>query len=124
MRTVLHYLICIFFLSVVVFSSVAAYNSARLQEQNNIVLANADKLVAGLEVFKKNFGRYPTEVEFESREIMKEYFSEYPLPEFLGSVCTHNYMYSNPRASMYQLDLCLPGDLPPRVAGQIFKYTK
>lgn len=114
-----HIVITIFFILCLMLVGFRAYSNQRLASQTEIVIENTRRLLVGLESYKENYGRYPSEIEFADQNTMLDFFSEFPPKEYLGGVCSQNYFYKNSRPAVYDLRVCLPYEHGTIPAGQI-----
>ncbi len=92
---------------ILVWSIGAGWSKGKSMADAGQVLANADRLVTGLDYFYNDQDRYPTALEFDSG-LMHAYFTSFPPHNFTSSQCPESYSYKRNSASQYLLGFCLP----------------
>lgn len=72
------------------------------------IAANANSIMHGLDLFYNDQNRYPANEEFWSRQVMGEYFDNFPPLTFIQKNCGETYGYSSYRQLSFELTFCLP----------------
>lgn len=85
--------------------------------QAQIIIQTAKNVIVALQYFYQDQNRYPSATEFENQNLMLVYFSNFPLPDYPSSNCSHSFDYKRPDAAEFQLSFCLPTAQPGYVAG-------
>ena len=73
-----------------------------------VILHDVAALKDGLQYFLADQNRYPTSIEFQDRNIMSNYLSNFPPQQISGGSCRQTYSYSSPSAKTFELAFCLP----------------
>ncbi len=92
-------------LFIVIFTSIT---SGRQSAEAEAILQTVGNLKVGLELFEKDQDRFPSFEEFNSQDIMLNYFSSFPPKNFVSKNCTENFVYKRLSQKNYQLSFCLP----------------
>ena len=103
------YLLTVLLMAVILFFAVLwGRANGQNQAQAKFVGGSVSNIKQALDNFYKDQGRFPTESEFSSRQVMINYLSTVPLPQIVSSQCTQSFIYSRPTFDSYQLKFCLP----------------
>jgi hypothetical protein len=70
-----------------------AFNSGKNRAQSKYVSQNAESLASGLDYFFQDQGRFPTAVEFSNPNIMRDYYSAYPVEDLVSKACPQCFLY-------------------------------
>lgn len=85
--------------------------------QAEVVLNAATNAGQALKYFYSDQNRYPTGQEFGDKNIMDDYLSVFPLPNFPSSACAQSFKYTRVSLSSYQLQFCLVASIGNYQAG-------
>ena len=83
-------------------------NSGHARAQSKLIVLNTEALAQGIGFFQSDYDRYPTELEFETEELMGSYFEPWPVTQFSSDLCNQSIEYKNFRFDEYSLNVCLP----------------
>lgn len=72
------------------------------------VWSNVKELAGGLDYFYNDQNRYPTALEFQDRNLMLNYFVNFPSRGFASAQCPDTYDYQYFSGRQVELDFCLP----------------
>ncbi len=72
------------------------------------VVKDAKTISQGFQEFYKDQNRYPSIVEFENNNLMRQYITNFPPQEFKTSTCPQTFDYYNVAPQTYELRFCLP----------------
>jgi hypothetical protein len=76
--------------------------------QSKIIIQTAKNAVLALQYFYQDQNRYPTAEEFGNQNLMLNYMSNFPLPEFPSSACSQSFVYKRTDPADFTLSFCLP----------------
>lgn len=83
-------------------------NNGKKIAQAKIIIQTSKNAVSALQYFYQDQNRYPTAVEFADQNLMLNYMSNFPLPDYPSSNCSQSFVYKRADAATYQLSFCLP----------------
>jgi hypothetical protein len=84
------------------------YTTGKAVAESGIVFQNASQVTQGLEYFKADQDRYPTEFEYANHDLMGVYFNVFPPASIATSNCPSNFSYKTSDPKTYVLNFCLP----------------
>lgn len=76
--------------------------------QSKRIIKDAQSIKQGFAEFYKDQNRYPSTVEFEDLNLMRNYITNFPPQEFVSNLCQKNFDYFNSTSDMYELRFCIP----------------
>ncbi len=76
--------------------------------QSRLLARNFKALNSALQYAYGDMDRFPQATEFSNAELMKNYITPFPLPEFVSATCPQNWVYKRLSQSSYELNFCLP----------------
>ena len=76
--------------------------------QAAITVQTSKNVVVALQYFYRDQNHYPTAVEFADQNLMLNYMSNFPLPDYPSSNCSQSFVYKRADAGSFQLSFCLP----------------
>ena len=76
--------------------------------QSRLVVQNFKALNSALQYAYSDMDRFPQATEFSNADLMKNYITPFPLPEFVSGTCPQNWVYRRISQSSYELNFCLP----------------
>lgn len=82
-------------------------NGKNLAQANAVVVASQN-ISSALMYFYKDQGRFPSPTEFAQSEIMLNYLSSFPLPQFVSKTCSETFVYKRTDPNAFVLNFCLP----------------
>lgn len=83
------------------------WSSGKYFAQSGIVFKNALAVAESLDYFLKDQDRYPSALEFQDRNIMMNYFNNFPPFNFVSKNCQQSYLYKRAKLTEYSLAYCL-----------------
>jgi hypothetical protein len=83
-------------------------SSGQKQAQSDIIVQTAQNAGQAFKYFYQDQNRYPTALEFQDQNIMLNYLSGFPLPQFITPSCSQTFVYKNSSAAGYNFSFCLP----------------
>jgi len=92
-------------------------SQGRKISQSKIIIQTANNSAAALQYFYKDQNRYPSAEEFANQNLMLNYMSNFPLPDFASSVCSQSFAYKRPDPLTFSLSFCLPAAQGGYLAG-------
>lgn len=95
-------------------------SAGKNQAISKIVIQNAQQIAKGMEHFKNDQDRYPTDFEFSNHDLMGSYFSVFPPASIVSSICPNSFNYSGESATSYVINFCLP----KATAGYVLGWNK
>lgn len=81
-------------------------NGVRAAKSKRVV-KDAQAMAAGFKEFYKDQNRYPSTVEFDDNNLMRNYITNFPAQQFPSPVCSKSFDYFNPSSDTYELRFCL-----------------
>jgi hypothetical protein len=94
-----------------------AVNNGKKIAQAKILIQTSQNAVLALQYFYQDQNRYPTATEFENQNLMLNYFSNFPLPNYPSSACSQSFVYKRSDPGTYSLSYCLPTAAEGQKAG-------
>jgi hypothetical protein len=76
--------------------------------QSKRIIKDAQVLSSAFAEFKKDQNRYPADTEYEDRNVMRSYITNFPPAEFVSELCPSSFDYFNASPQTYELRFCLP----------------
>jgi hypothetical protein len=76
--------------------------------QAKIIVQTSQNTVKALKYFYQDQNRYPSAVEFADQNLMLNYMSNFPLPDYPSSVCSQSFDYKRSDDNDFQLSFCIP----------------
>lgn len=83
-------------------------NTGQKIAQAKIVSQGSQAAIAALRYFYQDQNRYPSPEEFANQNLMLNYMSNFPLPNYTSSACSQSFVYKRPDPATFQLSFCLP----------------
>lgn len=83
-------------------------NNGKVLAQAITVEQASKSTVSALNFFYQDQSRFPSSLEFSSQNVMLNYLTVFPLPEFISQTCSQTFVYKRMSNSTYQLSFCLP----------------
>lgn len=111
LKNVLHFITVIGLTAFLFLAVFLGIKNGQIKAQTELLVFNFKEVQKGIEFFKQDQGRYPTQFEFSETKIMLNYFSLYPLPEMLNNICLENWQYKIYSPSTVEISVCLPDNL-------------
>lgn len=76
--------------------------------QSEMLIKTARSAAQAAQYFYQDQNRYPTPAEFADQNLMLNYMSNFPLPDYASSGCNQSFVYKRSDVNSFQLSFCLP----------------
>jgi 4-amino-4-deoxy-L-arabinose transferase-like glycosyltransferase len=83
-------------------------NTGKQIAQAQFIAATSQNAAGALQYFYQDQNRYPTAEEFENQNLMLNYLSNFPLPNYVSAKCSQSFVYKRIDTNSFQLSFCLP----------------
>lgn len=88
-----------------IFSGISAGNKTA---QAQMLVEASKNAASSAQYFYQDQNRYPTPEEFENQNLMLNYMTNFPLPNFPSPGCSQSFAYKRLDINSFQLSFCLP----------------
>ncbi len=83
-------------------------NNGKVLAQAAVVESTGKSVSSALQLFYQDQGRFPSALEFSQQNVMLNYLTSFPLPEFVSQTCSQTFVYKRVSNSEFALSFCLP----------------
>ena len=86
-------------------------NTGKVLAQAEIIGQTSQNVAKSLQFYYQDQNRYPSVLEFSQEDVMLNYLTNFPLPNFASASCSQSFVYKRLSDTEFNLSFCLPAGI-------------